>query len=95
MIKMFRARFDQYIRKNFDVDYLTREDLVARLARMIRQINFQKFNDHHVDECMYMINYFMHLKTHMDLKPDSLYDLDIKLWNCFDYTFREMTGYSL
>ncbi len=92
---MFRTHFDHYIRRNFDVDYLTREDLVARLARLTRKINFERFAELNVDQCMYMINYFMYLKMDMKVKDEVHMDIDSRLWNCFDHTFKEMTGQKL
>lgn len=92
---MFRTHFDHYIRRNFDVDYLTREDLVARLARITRQINFDKFSELKVDECMYMINYFMYLKMDLKVKDEVKGDIDSRLQECFGHTFKAMTGYPL
>lgn len=77
------------------MDYLTREDLVARLARLARQINFERFSELNVDHGMYMINYFMYLKMDMKVKDEVKFDIDEKLWECFGHTFKEMTGYTL
>ena len=93
MSKMFLIRFDSYLRKHFDLDYLTREDLVARLARMMRKLNFKKLEEHRIDGCVYMINYFMWLRLKMQLMGEIPPDIDQRLWDCFAYTFNQMTGY--
>jgi hypothetical protein len=91
--KMFQVRFDSYIRKHLDVDYLVREDLVARLARMVRKLNFKKLEEHRIDDFVFMINYFMWLRLKMKLVDEIPPDIDKRLWDCFAYTFNQMTGY--
>ena len=92
---MFRTHFDHYIRRNFKVDYLIREDLVARLARIIRQINLDKLAEFKIDECMFMINYFMYLKMDLKVRDEVKEDIDTRLYDCFGLTFKEMTGCNL